>query len=153
MKRIINKVHEGREYLFSTPTKAIEFLNGICALMFGLVFLMNGSTLGKFKFYLSFAYVGPLWVWWFVVILGAVQLNAMRKDTLESNMLSAIFLKLSALMWFLSALMFGSDYPPLSTGFFTYVNFSLVTVLAGFHLSIQNTFELLLRDEVRIRDD
>lgn len=149
MKRIILKVNQGRQYLFSTSTKSIEFLNGLSAFLFGLVFLLNGAALGNYKFYLNFNYIGPIWVWWFVVILGAIQLNSMRKDTLESNMISAIALKLSALMWFMSALMFGSDYPPLSTGFFTYLSFSLVMVLAGFHLSAQNTYELLLRNENR----
>lgn len=149
MKRIIMKVNQGRRYLFSTPTKAIEFLNGLATILFGLVFLLNGSILGKFKLYLNFNYVGPLWVWGIVVMLGMVQLNSMRKDTLESNMLSAITLKVSALVWFLIAIMFGADYPPLSTGIGTYFSMGVVFVLAGLHLSGQNEYELLIREEYR----
>ena len=149
MKRILLKVNQGRVYLFSTPTKAIEALNGLTLSLFGLVFLINGATLGQYKFYVNFMYMGPSWIWWVVMLLGITQLNAARKDTLESNMMSAICLKLSALVWFVISLMFGSDYPPLSTGFFTYMSFSLLNVLGGFHLSAQNTYELLMRNEYR----
>lgn len=37
MKKIIIKVNQGRNYLFSTPTKPIEFTNGVVSLFFGLV--------------------------------------------------------------------------------------------------------------------
>lgn len=149
MKRIIQKVNLGRRYLFSTPTKAIEFLNGIALILFGLVFLLNGNMLGKYRLYLDFNYVGPLWVWGIVVIIGLIQLTHMRRDNLESNMVSAITLKVSALVWFLIAVMFGADYPPLSTGIGTYFILGLVDVLAGLHLSGQNDYELLIREEYR----
>lgn len=149
MKRISMKVNYARRYLFSTPTKAVEFLNGLALTLFGLVFLLNANMLGKYKLYLNFNYVGPLWVWGIVVFIGLVGLNSMRKDTLESNMLSAITLKVSSLIWFLIAVMFGADYPPLSTGIGTYFSMGVVNVLAGLHLSGQNEFELLVREEYR----
>ena len=149
MKRIIMRVNQGRRFLFHLPTKSIEFLNGLLALMFGLVFMMNGSSLVQYKSYVAFTYVGPVWLWFVISMIGVFQLNAMRKETLESNMLSAIVLKVSSLLWFLVAILFGSTYPPLSTGFFTYLIISLVCVLAGYELSAQNTYELLLRKEYR----
>lgn len=149
MRRIIKKINQGREFLFSTPTKSIEFLNGLCILFFGLVFLFNGASLGEHKFYISFTFIAPPWLWWICVIVGVTQLRAMNKDTLESNMMSVLMLKSSALLWFLFAILFGAEYPPLSTGFFTYLWFSMVSLMAGFHLSAQNTFELLLREEYR----
>lgn len=149
MKHIISKANQFRKYLFSTPTKSIEFLNGLSMTLFGLIFLFNGSILSKHKIYLNFNYMGPIWVWWLTVIIGLIQLNAMRRDTLESNTVSAIFLKVSALMWFLIALMFGADYPPLSTGVGTYLAMCLVNIMAGFHLSAQNDYEFLIREEYR----
>ena len=88
-------------------------------------------------------------MWWLAVIIGLIQLNAMRRDTLESNTVSAIFLKVAALMCFLIALMFGSDYPPLSTGVGTYLAMCLVNLMAGFHLSAQNDYEFLIREQYR----
>lgn len=149
MQKIINKTNQFRRYLFSTPTKAIEFLSGLSTTLFGLIFLLNGNLLGKYKLYLSFNYVGPLWVWGIVVIIGLIQLNAMRRDTLESNTISAINLKVTAVVWFLIGVMFGADYPPLSTGVGTYFSMSLVNLMAGFHLSAQNDYEFLIREEYR----
>lgn len=149
MKRIIIKVNQARKYLFHVPTKSIEFISGICSLFFGLVFIINGNSLVKNEFYQSFDYVGPMWIWWLVILLGIIQLNASRKDTLESNILSAITLKVSALVTFIIALMFAADYPPLGTGFFTYSVLSGFYLLAGIELSEQNTYELLIRTENR----
>lgn len=149
MKRIVKAVNQGREYIFHIPTKSIELLNGLTAFFFAIVFMVNGATLSEHKFYLNFKYAGPSWIWIIVLILSIIQLNAMRKETLESNILSAIVLKVSALFWFMAALMFGSDYPPLSTGFFTYSILSFITVLAGYEISAQNTKQLLKRAECR----
>ena len=149
MRRVLITTLQIRNYLFSTSTKAVEFLNGIATALFGLIFLLNGDILGKYKLYLSFNYVGPLWVWWILVILGVIQINAMRTDTLESNTVAAITLKVSALVWFLIGLMFGANYPPLSTGVGTYFTMSLVNLMAGFHLSAQNDYEFLIREEYR----
>ena len=74
MKRIIIKVNQGRNYLFSTATKPIQFLNGVVSLFFGLVYLINGSTLNQLKIYLNFSYIGILWIWWVVLFLGILQL-------------------------------------------------------------------------------
>lgn len=149
MKHVIRKANQFRKYLFSTPTKSIEFLSGLSMTSFGLIFLFNGSILSTHKIYLRFNYIGPIWVWWLAVIIGLIQLNAMRRDTLESNTVSAIFLKVAALMCFLIALMFGSDYPPLSTGVGTYLAMCLVNIIAGFHLSAQNDYEFLMREKYR----
>lgn len=37
MKKVIIKVNQGRNYLFSTATKPIQFLNGVVSIFFGLV--------------------------------------------------------------------------------------------------------------------
>lgn len=149
MQRVIKKINQGRVYLFQHPTKSIEILSGLLSLFFGIVFIINGNLLIKNEFYQSFDYVGPMWIWWLVILLGIIQLNASRKDTLESNILSAITLKVSALVTFIIALMFAADYPPLGTGFFTYTILSGFYLLAGIELSVQNTYELLIRSENR----
>ena len=56
MKRILIKVNQGGSYLFSTPTKPIQFLNGVVSLFFGLVYLIIGSSLNQLKIYLNFSY-------------------------------------------------------------------------------------------------
>ena len=149
MQRIVKKINQGRVYLFQHPTKSIEILSGLCSVFFGLVFVINGNSLVKNEFYQSFDYVGPMWIWWLVILLGTIQLNSSRKDTLESNILSAITLKVNALVTFIIALMFAADYPPLGTGFFTYSILSGFYLLAGIELSVQNTYELLIRTENR----
>ena len=149
MKRILLKANQGRVYLFQHPTKSIEILSGLLSVFFGLVFFINGKSLIKNEFYRSFDYVGPMWIWWLVILLGTTQLNASRKDTLESNILSAITLKVNSLVTFIIALMFAADYPPLGTGFFTYSILSGFYLLAGIELSVQNTYELLIRTENR----
>ena len=149
MQRVVKKVNQGRAYLFSTPTKAVEFLNGCCMFFFGLVFIFNGAALGQFKFYMNFTYIAPPWLWWLAIVIGLIQLNSMRRDTLESNIMSVLMLKLSSLVWFVFAVLFGSEYPPLSTGFFTYTWVSFICLMAGFHLGGQNTYELLIREEYR----
>ena len=149
MNKVILKVNQGREFLFSTPTKSIEFLNGLCILFFGLVVLLNISSLGTYKFYASFSSIAPIWVWWISIIVGFIQLKNIGRDTLESNIMSVLMLKVSAFLWLLFAILFGAEYPPLSTGFFTYLWFSVVCLLGGFNLGAQNTYELLLRDAYR----
>lgn len=149
MQRVIKKINQGRVYLFQHPTKSIEILSGLLSVFFGIVFIINGNLLIKNEFYQSFDYIGPMWIWWLVILLGIIQLNASRKDTLESNILSAITLKVSALVTFIIALMFAADYPPLGTGFFTYTILSGFYLLAGIELSVQNTYELLIRSENR----
>ena len=53
------------------------------SLFFGLVYLINGSSLSRLKNYLSFSYIGPIWIWWIAVFLGILQLNYMRSATLD----------------------------------------------------------------------
>jgi hypothetical protein len=149
MKRVVNKVNELRRCIFDKPTKSIQFLNGMLLILFGLVFLLNGTALKTQKFYGNFDLIGPTWVWIFVLCLGIIQLNALRKDTLESNILSAIVLKISSLIWCVLAITFGSDYPPLSTAFFNYLSLSGITLLASYELEVQNNYELLIREEIR----
>ena len=148
MKRIIIKVNQGRNYLFSTATKPIQFLNGVLSLFFGIVYLINGSTLNQLKIYLNFSYMGPIWIWWVVIFLGILQLNYMRRDILDSNIKSALVMHTCALMWFVISILFGSDYPPLSTGFFTYFWISVVCSLTALQIDNQNTYELLIRKEL-----
>lgn len=149
MKKVLNKISQGRQFLFRPPTKGIEFLSGISLFFFGLVMSINNSSLLTNQFYKNFTFVGPSWIWIFVMSLGIIQLNALRKDTLESNILSAIVLKVSSLVWCLLALTFGSGYPPLNTAFFTYLSLSCITLLAGYELEVQNDYELLIREEIR----
>lgn len=149
MKRIIKKVNQGRNYLFSTPTKSMEFLNGSLSVTFGLIFLANGAALSMLKTYLNFAYIGPKWLWSVMILLGVLQLKYACSDTLESNVKSALTLHTCAVMWFVICLMFGSDYPPLSTAFTTYLCFAVMCSLTALHLDGQNTYELLLRKEIK----
>ena len=149
MKTVIKKVNKARNFLYSTPTKIIEFLTGICSLSFGLVYALNGESLNRLKVYFSFAYVGPIWIWWVMVILGILQLNYMRKETLDSNIKSALTMHVSAVIWFIIAIMFVTDYPPLSTGFFTYFWFSAICSLTALQIDSQNTYELLIRKETK----
>lgn len=148
MQRIAKKVNIGSNYLFSTPTKPVQFLNGVLTTFFGLVYLINGSVLNQLKTYLNFSYIGPIWIWWLVVFLGILQLKYMRKDTLDSNIKSALVMHTCALMWFVISILFGSNYPPLSTGFFTYFWFSVVCSLTALQIDNQNTYELLMRKEL-----
>ena len=149
MKRIIIKANQARNYVFSTPTKSVEFLTAFLAISFGLVFLINGSALSALKLYLNFAYIGPIWIWVASVLLGLLQLKYACSDTLESNIKSALTMHTCAVMWFILSLMFGSDYPPLSTAFTTYMCISIMCSLTAFHLDAQNTYELLLRKEIK----
>ena len=146
---VTKRVNKGRNFLYSTPTKIIEFLMSMCSLSFGTVYLLNGAALNKLKIYLSFAYIGPIWLWWVMIILGVLQFHYMRKDTLDSNIKSALVMHVVAVMWFIIAVMFLTDYPPLSTGFFTYFWFSVVCSLTALELDSQNTMELLLRKEIK----
>lgn len=113
------------------------------------MFLINGASLGTYKFYVSFTSIAPPWLWWICIIVGFIQLKSLSKNTLESNIMSVLMLKISAFLWLLFAILFGAEYPPLSTGFFTYLWFSVVCLLGGFHLGAQNTYELLLREAYR----
>ena len=149
MQRIIKTVNRGREYIYSTPTKAMELLNGLFSSFFCLVFLINGDTLSGFRIYINFNYLGPKWFWIFMLFIGLAQLNYMRKDTLESNIKSALVMHISSVNWLVVAIMFGSIYPPLSTGFFTYSWFSVISCLTALHLDSQNTYELLIRKEIK----
>ena len=92
--------------------------------------------------------MGPIQIWWIVVFLGILQLNYARRDTLDSNIKSALVMHCCALMWFVISILFGSNYPPLSTGFFTYFWLSVVCSLTALQLDSQNAYELLMRKEL-----
>ena len=149
MKRIIIKINQARNYVFSTPTKSMEFLTAFLAISFGSVFIINGKALTALKLYLNFSYAGPTWIWIVAVILGLLQLRYACSDTLESNVKSALTMHTCAVMWFILSLMFGSDYPPLSTAFTTYLCICVMCSLTAFHLDAQNTYELIVRKEIK----
>lgn len=149
MRQLGIHIIKSRQYIFGLPTKGIELFSGICAFFFSMVFLIGGSLPERFNVYKNFEYIDHPIVWVGMLAISIVQLRVVWKDTLESNIASAILLRVSCFIWFVCALLFGVDGLMLNTAFFTYSTMAFICLAASFEITARNKNEDLVRNECR----
>lgn len=127
-----------RDWCFRTPTRLVELISGFCAFFFSSAFLMDFSIFVINHPYRNFSYLSSRWLWILMFFMSILQLIFAGRSTLQSNKKSAYLLLWFSLVWIIIAVVFASDYPPISTGFFTYGILSIVNLISYFYLDHLN---------------
>ena len=127
-----------RDWCFKTPTRLVELISGFCAFFFSSAFLMDFSIFVINHPYRNFSYLSSRWLWILMFFMSILQLIFAGRSTLQSNKKSAYLLLWFSLVWIIIAVVFASDYPPISTGFFTYGILSIVNLISYFYLDHLN---------------
>lgn len=142
MKYNINEfligIVELRNWCFNTPTRLIELVSGFCAFFFSSAFLMDISLFIANHPYRNFSYLSSKWLWMLMFVMSILQLLYAGRSGIKSNQKSAVLLLWFSLIWIIIAVVFASDYPPISTGFFTYAILSIVNLISYFYLDHLN---------------
>ena len=131
-----------REWAFKTPTRMVELISGFVAFFFSSAFIMDLSFYVTNHPYRNFSYLSSKWLWVLMLFLSILQIIYAGRSTLKSNLKSAQLLLWFSLVWIIIAVVFASDYPPISTGFFTYGILSVVNLTAYFYLDHLNKSKL-----------
>lgn len=133
-KYICEKTRQFRKWVFATPTRIVELTNTGLLLTFPTIMIINSGGLIPTHPYRNFPLAMGNWPWVCGILLGLIQLWAMVLPSIKSDQVSGLALQVSMLGYFIIALIFGSDYPPISTAFTTYLIYAGVTGLAGHEL-------------------
>lgn len=134
----INKMKKaasrGNDWLFELATRLAEFINMAALIGFSFFMLMGFDKLVQSHPYRKFAYASSELFWMAVFGLGIVQLITMLRCSIQSNQASGIVLQISAVVWFVFAVTFGLDYPPISTALPIYSLLAFVCAAGGHKL-------------------
>lgn len=131
---ITNTFNNFNKWLFGYGTRVIEVLNSWWLMGFGIVMMSNHVVLVNGHPYRTFAFISQFWVWLIVFLVGVFQGIMLYRDCNHSCQYSGITLQLSGLIWFIIAILFGFDYPPVSTALPIYICMSIITGLSGYEL-------------------
>lgn len=134
----INKMKKaasrGNDWLFELATRLAEFINMAALIGFSFFMLMGFDKLVTSHPYRKFTYASSKLFWIAVLALGFLQLIAMLRCSIKSNQASGIVLQISAVVWFVFAVTFGLDYPPISTALPIYSLLAFVCAAGGHKL-------------------
>lgn len=143
--RFLIYAKELREWAFRTPTRMVELISGFVAFFFSSAFMLDISIYVVNHPYRNFSYLSNKWLWFVMFLLSILQIVYAGRSSTKSNLKSAQLLLWFSLVWIIIAVVFASDYPPISTGFFTYGILSVVNLISYFyldHLNKSNTTEI-----------
>lgn len=135
---LLRNIKDLREWAFRTPTRIVELISGFIAFFFSSSFIMDLSFYTVNHPYRNFSYLSNRWLWFIMFFLSILQIIYAGRSTLKSNLKSAQLLLWFSLVWIIIAVVFASDYPPISTAFFTYAILSIVNLTAYFYLDHLN---------------
>ena len=135
---LLRNIKDLREWAFRTPTRIVELISGFIAFFFSSAFIMDISFYMANHPYRNFSYLSNKWLWIIMFFLSILQIIYAGRSTLKSNLKSAQLLLWFSLVWIIIAVVFASDYPPISTAFFTYAILSIVNLTAYFYLDHLN---------------
>lgn len=137
-KNIINYLGDKLDWVFETRTRFGELLSGLSAFFFAVVMMIDYNVIILRESYATFGALTTKWLWLVVLVLAVLQVVESTKNHLVSNLRSAQLALWFALIWFIIALLFASNYPPISTAFFTYTLFSFANFIIYFYLEGNN---------------
>lgn len=134
----INKVKraasKGNDWLFELATRLAEFINTTSLIGFSFFMLIGLDELVYQYPYRKFTYASSEFFWLAVLSLGILQMIAMLRSSVRSNQASGIVLQISAIVWFVFAVTFGLDYPPISTALPIYSLLAFICAAGGHKL-------------------
>ena len=124
----------GVTWLFLLSTRLAEFINAVGLMSFAITMMVGFDDFIKSHPYRKFTYASNELFWIAVFALGLLQFYSMIKFSVKSNQVSGLLLQASAVVWFIFAVTFGLDSPPVTTALPIYLLLSFVTVAAGHKL-------------------
>ena len=131
-----------RQWLFGTGTRALEMLNMVMLVVWGIIALSNPRTMDLLPTYSKIHYINPEVMGALFIILALGQLAYMLKATTESNITSGFLLIVSAFIWSIIGIGYLNGYPPLTPGMVLYFPLAIINWWAGV-LIIDNAKERL----------
>lgn len=140
--QFLNGIRDLREWAFRTPTRIVELTSGFIAFFFSSAFVLDLSFYVVQHPYRNFSYLSSKWLWGIMFFLSILQIVYAGRDTTKSNLKSAQLLLWFSLVWIIVAVVFATDFPPISTAFFTYAVLSIVNLTAYFYLDHLNKSKL-----------
>lgn len=138
LMKFLYYIKDLREWAFRTPTRMVELISGFVAFFFSSAFLLDISIYVVQHPYRNFSYLSSKWLWFIMFLLSILQIIYAGRSTVKSNLKSAQLLLWFSLVWIIIAVVFATDYPPISTGFFTYSVLSVVNLISYFYLDHLN---------------
>lgn len=121
-------------WLFLLSTRLAEFINAVALMAFSLTMLAGFDKFINSYPYRKFTYASNEIFWLAVFALGLLQFYSMIRFSVRSNQVSGLLLQASAFVWFVFAVTFGLDSPPIPAALPLYLLLSFVTVAAGHKL-------------------
>ena len=137
-KNINNRLRNTLNWIFETKTRPGELFSGVTAFFFAIVMMIDYNVIVLRESYATFGELTTAWLWLAILILAVLQVAESTKDSLISNQRSAQLALWFSLIWCIIAILFASNYPPLSTGFFTYMIFSIANFITYFYIDGNN---------------
>lgn len=119
-------------------TKPIELANSLIGFTFSGMFIINNGVIDKHYPYRNFIYMSSIWVWVLIFIMSILQFKTLLNDNYKSSLKAAVLLLWFSLIWMVIGIVFGTDYPPVSTAFGTYTSISIINFVTYLYLDDTN---------------
>lgn len=120
-----------QRWLFSTGTRAVEFISGCAMIGYALVFAFSPNDIYNWPIYYKFKDISETTLILVFGGVGLLQLAAMYWQTYKGEVLSGYMLLISAFIWYLTAYAFWAAYPPAHTGMVIPPVLAFLCLLAG----------------------
>lgn len=120
-----------QRWLFSTGTRAVEFISGCSMIGYALVFALSPNDIYNWPIYYKFKDISELTLILVFGGVGVLQLAAMYWQTLKGGIVSGYILLVSAFIWYLTSYAFWAAYPPVHTGMVIPPVLAFLCLLAG----------------------
>ena len=148
MKRIGKGITRSRKFIFGLPAKSIEFLNGVFTLIFSITLIIHGLVGLDIGLHSNSARINSLHLGVVMLIVAILQFRYMLRDSLVSNYKSSLVLKISCLLWFISALLLGIEQT-VNIIFVISCTMSFITIMAALETDTHNKHAEITRKECR----
>ena len=127
------------EWLFTgRRTKPIELVNSIIGMTFSGSFIIYNGVIDNYYPYRNFMYISSIYMWILIFIMSIVQFKTMFRDNIKSSLKAAVLMLWFSLLWVIVGVVFGTDYPPISTAFGTYTSLSVISFVSYLYLDNAN---------------
>lgn len=136
---VCNSPQKFAEWLFTgRRTKPIELINSLYGAVFSGIFIIYNGAIDNYYPYRNFMYISTIWIWILVFIISIVQFKTMFNNNIKNSLKTAVLLLCFSLLWIIVGVVFGTDYPPVSTAFGTYTSLSIINFVSYLYLDNTN---------------
>lgn len=136
---VCNSPQTFAEWVFTgRRTKPIELVNSIIGMTFSGSFIIYNGIIDSYYPYRNFTYISTIWIWVLVFLMSAVQFKTMFSNNIKNSLKAAVLMLWFSLVWVIVGVVFGTDYPPISTAFGTYTSLSIINFVSYLYLDNKN---------------